>query len=72
MKIHHLLDTPSIVLTNEEKDFIDSMGNEITVNALKEREQVLAHNLVRKGVYTISTNNKTLHLNNAKSPKEFS
>jgi len=72
MRIHHLLDEPSILLTNEEKDFIDNMGDEIKVNALKERDQVLAHNLVRKGVYSISKNNQELHLSHAQSPKEFS
>jgi len=72
MRIHHLLDQPSIILTNEEKEFIDAMGNEIRLNALKEREQVLARNLVRKGVYTISKTNETLHLSHAESPKRFS
>lgn len=72
MRIHHLLDEPSIILTNEEKDFIDVMGNDIKINSLKEREQVLAHNLVRKGIYSISKTNETLHLNHAKSPKRFS
>jgi len=60
MRIHHLLDTPSIILTNEEKDFVDVMGNEIKLSALKEREQVVAHNLVRKGVYSISKDSQHL------------
>lgn len=72
MRIHHLLDQPSIILTNEEKDFVDAMGGEISLSALKEREQVVAHNLVRKGVYTISKTNETLHLSHAQSPKKFS
>jgi len=72
MRIHHLIDEPSIILTNEEKDFIDYMGDEIRLPALKERDQVLAHNLVRKGIYSISKNNETLHLSHAKSPKKFS
>jgi hypothetical protein len=50
MRIHHLLDSPPIVLTNEEKDFVDFMSTDIKVSSLKEREQVIAHNLVRKGV----------------------
>jgi hypothetical protein len=72
MRIHHLIDEPSIILTNEEKDFIDYMGDEIRLPALKERDQVLAHNLVRKGIYSISTNNEILHLSHAQSPKKFS
>ncbi len=71
MKIHHLLGEPSIILTNEERDFINHMGNEIRINALKEREQVLAHNLVRKGVYSISNNSQTLHLKDDQDSKKF-
>jgi hypothetical protein len=72
MRIHHLLDTPSIILSNEEKDFIDEMGNELTLETLNGREQVLARNLVRKGIYEISKDNKHLHLTHAQSPKKFS
>ena len=72
MRIHHLLDTPSIILTNEEKDFVDAMGDNIKINSLREREQVLARNLVRKGVYSISKTNETLHLSHAESPKKLS
>jgi hypothetical protein len=71
MRIHHLLDSPPIVLTNEEKDFVDFMSTDIKVSSLKEREQVIAHNLVRKGVYAISKDNNTLHLTNAQSPKKY-
>jgi hypothetical protein len=72
MRIHHLLDTPSIILSNEEKDFIDEMGNELTLETLNGREQVLARNLVRKGIYEISKDSKHLHLTHAQSPKKFS
>lgn len=72
MRIHHLLDTPSIILTNEEKDFVDAMGNEIKLHSLRDREQVLAQNLVRKGVYSISKDSKILHLSHAQSPKKLS
>jgi hypothetical protein len=72
MRIHHLVDKPSILLTNEENEFIAHMGEEIKVSALRDREQVLAQNLVRKGVYAISKTNETLHLTHAQSPKKFS
>lgn len=72
MRIHHLLDEPSVILTNEEKDFVDAKGDNIRISSLRDREQVLAHNLVRKGVYSISKTNETLHLSHAKSPKRFS
>jgi hypothetical protein len=72
MRIHHLVDGPHIQLTNEEKDFIDAQRPEIKLRSLRERDMIIAQNLVRKGVYEISTDNKTLHLKNAKAPKEYS
>jgi hypothetical protein len=59
MKIHHILGAPSIILTNEERDFIENHHKEIPIKNLYDREEVLARNLVRKGVYEIS-NDSTL------------
>ena len=70
MRVHHLTNGPAIFLSNEEKDFIDTKPAEINLESLKEREYVLAQNLVRKGVYEISKN--MLHLNDGKSPKKLS
>jgi hypothetical protein len=60
MKIHQILGAPSIILTNEEQHFIESHHKEIPIRSLYDREEVLARNLVRKGVYEIS--NETLVL----------
>ena len=60
MKIHQLVGAPAIILTNEEKDFVDSHHKEIPIRSLYDRDEVLARNLVRKGVYEIS--NDTLVL----------
>jgi hypothetical protein len=62
MKIHQLLGKPSIILTNEEKEFIDKHSPEITINSLHDRDEVLARNLVRKGVYEISNDNRSILL----------
>jgi hypothetical protein len=62
MKIHQVLGSTSIILTNEEQRFIDSHHKEIAIRSLYDREEVLARNLVRKGVYEISTDNNTLIL----------
>lgn len=62
MKIHQLLDSPSIILTNEEKSFIDKHKDEIAIRALFDRDEVVARNLVRKGVYEISNDNQNLIL----------
>jgi hypothetical protein len=59
MKIHQILGAPSIILTNEERDFIKNHHKEISIKSLYDREEVLARNLVRKGVYEIS-NDSTL------------
>ena len=60
MKIHQIVGAPPIILTNEEKDFVDSHHREIPIRSLYDRDEVLARNLVRKGVYEIS--NDTLVL----------
>jgi len=70
MKIHQLLDSPPIILTNEEKDFIESHHKEISLHSLYDREEVLARNLVRKGVYEISKDNKNIILKDADNRKK--
>lgn len=72
MKIHHLLGAPSIILTNEENQFVTSHQEEIPIRSLYDREEVIARNLVRKGVYEISNDSHNLILkknaNNRKTP----
>lgn len=71
MKIHQVLGAPSIILTNEEQSFIKLHHKEVAIRSLYDREEVIARNLVRKGVYEIS-NDDTLILkqdaNNRKTP----
>jgi len=59
MKIYQLLDR-GIILTNEEKNFVDNHPSKIEIDQLVERPRLIAHNLVRKGVYEISSDNKHL------------
>ncbi len=59
MKIHQLL-THGVILTNEEQAFVNSHPAKIEIDQLVERPRVIAHNLVRKGVYEISSDNKHL------------
>lgn len=54
MKIHHLLDNLDVALSNEENKFINSNSDVISLDSLHDRESLIAHNLVRKGVYDIS------------------
>jgi hypothetical protein len=70
VKIHQLLGALAIILTNEENDFIKSHHKEISIHSLYDREQVLARNLVRKGVYEISKDNKNLILKDADNRKK--
>jgi hypothetical protein len=67
MRIHHIVDGISILITNEERGFISKNDHDINLESLDEHDQWLAHNLVRKGIYSISKDKKNLTLiNNAK------
>jgi hypothetical protein len=61
MKIHQLLNLNlGISVTNEEHEFINQHSNQIKITSLNDHDQRTAQTLVRKGVYTISTDNNTL------------
>lgn len=62
MKIHQILGAPSILLTNEEQSFINKHHNEIAIRSLYDRDEVIARNLVRKGVYEISNDSNNIIL----------
>lgn len=68
MKIAQLVSGFSIPLNNQEKVFVDKYNN-VKIDSLSEQDQWLAQNLVRRGVYTISKDNRTLikHLNEKNS-----
>lgn len=68
MRIHQLLNSPAIILANEEKEFIDRYPSEILINSLHERDEVIARNLVRKGVYEISKDSKRILLKGKQKP----
>jgi hypothetical protein len=60
MKIHQLLSGVQLPITNEENSFIVKHSDNVRITTLDGRDQVLAQNLVRKGVYSISKDNNTL------------
>ena len=62
MKIHHLLDAPAIILTNEEQSFIKKHSPKISIESLYDRDEVVARNLVRKGVYDITKDSRSMVL----------
>jgi len=62
MKIHQILGAPPIILTNEEKEFIQRHADEIPLTGLYERDEVIARILVRKGVYDISKDSRFMVL----------
>ena len=69
MKIQHLLSGMGLSLSNEESNFIEKYGDRVRLSALDEHGVWLAQNLVRKGAYSISSDNNTLvrevrHANN--------
>lgn len=57
MKIIQLLDV-TMPLTNEEHGFLKNHSGKIRITGLAERDQVVARNLVRKGIYEISNDNE--------------
>jgi hypothetical protein len=66
MKIIHLLglDMP---LSNEENKFVNEHTGKIWIEGLGERDQYLARNLVRKGIYKISKDNQHIFKKNEKN-----
>jgi hypothetical protein len=61
MKIYQLLSNNlAVVVTNEEQQFMLRHDNNIRLNSLDEHDELLAQNLVRKGVYSISNDSSTL------------
>jgi hypothetical protein len=68
MRIHQLVSTPSIILTNEESKFVNSHPKEFPISSLYNRDHVIAQTLVRKGVYEISNDSKKLILKHDDEP----
>ena len=60
MKIKDLVESIKIALTNEEREFVEFHGREITLSNLEPRENWIAQNLVRKGIYEISNDERRL------------
>jgi hypothetical protein len=60
MKIVQLLSGFDTPISNDEKSFLNKHPSHVSINSLNERDQWLAQNLVRKGVYTISKDNNVI------------
>ena len=60
MKIHQILDGISIIITNEERDFIKKHGDDVPLTFLDPHQNYLAHTLVRKGVYEMSDDRRKI------------
>jgi len=54
MKVTELVGRIGISLTNEEKNFVKSLGDSVKLSNLDDRQIWVAQNLVRKGIYEIS------------------
>jgi hypothetical protein len=68
MKIVDLLGI-SLPLTNEEQDFLSCREGRIKIAGLAERDEVIARNLVRKGLLEISNDSQFLFKSNDKHKK---
>lgn len=60
MRLVQLLSGLGLAITNEEQQFINRHENAVRLTALDDHGQWIAQNLVRKGVYSISKDNRTL------------
>ena len=60
MRVYELLDSPKLVISNEEHHFAEHHPSHIELSALTERDLVIAQNLVRKGLYSISKDSTTI------------
>lgn len=63
MKIHQLLKDVPIIITNEERQFIQKFQSLIPLSSLSEHDVWTAQNLVRKGVYKLTNDSKNIILN---------
>lgn len=59
MKISQLLSGINIILNNQETDFVKKYNN-VKLESLNEHEHWIAQNLVRKGIYKLSKDDRTL------------
>ncbi len=66
MKIVDLLKF-SLPLTNEEQEFLENCNGLIKITGLAERDEIVARNLVRKGMLDISKDNQFLFRSNEKN-----
>jgi hypothetical protein len=70
MKIHQLLDGVPIVINNEEQHFIEDHRASISLSSLDEHDQWIAQNLVRKNVYQLTKDNKSIVINQDHETKQ--
>lgn len=63
MKIHQLLNDVPIIITNNEREFVQKFTQITPLSSLSENEMWTAQNLVRKGVYKITNDSKHIVLN---------
>jgi hypothetical protein len=54
MRYHEIKGIPSIIITNEEQNFINEHGERVELSFLDEHQSYVANLLVRKGVYSLS------------------
>jgi hypothetical protein len=66
MRLTQLLSGLKMAITNEEQQFINRHQDTVRLTALDDHGQWVAQNLVRKGVYTISNDSRTLIKNVSK------
>lgn len=60
MKIIELISSIPIIMSNEEHNWYKSCSDQIYLDSLSEREQVIASSLIKKGLFDLGTDKKYL------------
>lgn len=60
MRINQILSGVPLLINNEEKDFVKKHPTSVRLSSLSERDSWLAQNLVRKGLYRLTNDGRTI------------
>ena len=60
MRINQILSGVPVIINNEEKDFVKKHPTSVRLSSLSEHDSWLAQNLVRKGLYRLTNDGRTI------------
>lgn len=60
MRINQILSGVPLIINNEEKEFVKKHPTGVRLSSLSEHDSWLAQNLVRKGLYKLTNDGRTI------------